>query len=48
VRFISDFIESGGANGGCGINSICNTANYGTWQRLIASGDGLVVDASKF
>jgi prepilin-type N-terminal cleavage/methylation domain-containing protein len=48
VRFISDFIESGGGNGNCGINSICNTSNYGTWQRIIASGDGMVVDGSKF
>lgn len=46
VRFISDFIEQ--ANGSCGISSICNPNTYGTWQKLIASGDGLVIDGSKY
>ncbi len=46
VRFISDFIES--ANGSCGISAICAPGTYGTWQKLIASGDGLVVDGSKY
>lgn len=46
VRFVSDFIES--KNGSCCISCICNPTTYGTWQRLIASGDGLVVDGSKF
>ena len=47
VRFISDFIESAGA-GSCGVNSICNPGTYGTWQKIVASGDGLPVDAGKF
>jgi hypothetical protein len=46
VRFVSDFVES--KNGSCCISCICNPATYGTWQKLIASGDGLVVDGSKF
>ncbi len=48
VRFLSDFVESGGGAGGCGVNSICSPSTYGTWQRIVASGDGLVVDGSKF
>jgi hypothetical protein len=46
VRFISDYIES--ANGDCCISCICNPNTYGTWQKLIASGDGKTVDGSKF
>jgi prepilin-type N-terminal cleavage/methylation domain-containing protein len=46
VRFISDFVES--ANGACGISDICSPNSYGTWQKLIASGDAKVLDGSKF
>ena len=48
VRFLSDFVESGGSAGGCGVYSICNPSTYGTWQKIVASGDGLVADGSKF
>lgn len=48
IRFISDYIETGGNAGGCCISCVCNPTTYGTWQRMIVSGDGLVVDGSKF
>ncbi len=46
VHYISDYIESGSL--ACGPKNLCNTGLYRTWQRLIASGDGLDVDGSMF
>jgi prepilin-type N-terminal cleavage/methylation domain-containing protein len=46
VHFISDNIET--KNGSCCISCICSPSTYGTWQKLIASGDALVVDSSKY
>jgi len=56
VRYISDYIESG-RPGGCGTwgdpnkppaQAGCDPNRYGTWQRLIVSGDGQPVDLSTF
>ncbi|HTN77346.1 MAG TPA: hypothetical protein VL096_18935, partial [Pirellulaceae bacterium] len=38
VQFISDFVQLGGSVG----------ASMAVWDRLIASGDGLVLDSSKY